>query len=115
MGGGPLVPRLVLSGGRALLVTAALTVIRLPRAVWNFLFFAFDVVRGRFVMRGGVLHCPAGHEVPTRGVYECNVCSFTYRGSPWVCGNVECRARTPFVDCPECGLSCRNPYRFGRP
>lgn len=90
------------------------TLLRLPGALANLFLITFDFLRGRWVMRGSVLRCPEGHEVPIEGVYTCTACSYTWRGSVWRCGNVECRAHTPFVDCPDCGLSCRNPYRWGR-
>ena len=78
---------------------------------------AFDFVKARRSLRGGVLHCERGHAIETEGgVYQCGRCSFTYRGSLLVCGNPECPSPvTQYVDCPDCGLSVRNPYRWGRP
>ena len=90
----------------------------LLRALARFLVGAHDFLLARWHLRGGVLHCPAGHLVPTEGgTYECAACNYVYngKGSIWICGNVECRAVTPFINCPDCGLSCRNPYRWGRP
>ena len=85
---------------------------------WTALAAISDFVRARRALRGGVLHCPVGHEVATEGdTYECASCGYRYGGqhaSIWECGNVECQAITPFVSCPTCGLSCRNPYRWGR-
>ena len=76
-----------------------------------------DFVAARLASRGGTLHCPNGHDVPLDGeVYECQACRFCYRGSSILrCGNPECAAVTPYVNCPTCGLSVRNPYRWGRP
>lgn len=83
---------------------------------WTATLFAIDLVRARRSLRGGTLHCPRGHAIETEGgVYRCARCNFCYRGSIWVCGSVECGATTPYVDCPDCGLSVRNPYRLGRP
>lgn len=75
-----------------------------------------DLVRARRSMKGGVLYCPDGHEIPTDNIIcECTACGFTYKGSLLKCPNPECTAPvTPFIDCPECGLSVRNPYRWGR-
>lgn len=89
----------------------------IPRVLWQALSFSFDVVRSRRALRGGTLHCPIGHEVSTEGeTYCCDACGFTYGGakaSIWLCGNPECGAISPYVNCPTCGLSCRNPYRRG--
>lgn len=89
----------------------------LPSVAWRAFRVTRDLARSRHALRGGVLHCPAGHEVPTEGdVYECHGCGFVYggrRASIWECGNPECRAITPDVRCSTCGLSCRNPYRWG--
>lgn len=64
---------------------------------------------------GLALVCPQGHEVPTEGgLYQCSRCFYTYEGSMLVCENPECRASTAFIDCPTCGLSVRNPYRWGK-
>lgn len=65
--------------------------------------------------RDGDLHCPKGHVVPIEnGTYECGACGFIYQGSILRCANPECRAVTPYINCPECTLSVRNPYRYGR-
>ncbi len=74
-----------------------------------------DALRSRKALVAGTASCPAGHSFPTEGgTYECGQCSFVYRGSIWACGNPECRATTPYVNCPVCGLSVRSPYRWGR-
>ena len=73
-----------------------------------------DVVVGIRSIRSGQLRCPKGHVVPITGVWECSACSFTWEGSGLRCPNPECGALTPFLSCP-CGLSIRNPYRWGRP
>lgn len=91
--------------------------VAVPRTAWAALGFTSDFVKSRRALRGGALHCPASHEVPTeRETYECETCGFVYGGSKasiWICGNRECGAITPYVSCPTCGLSCRNPYRWG--
>lgn len=76
-----------------------------------------DVVKSRRSMDDGVLHCPRGHEVPLEGqVYECSACGYVYEGSFLRCPNPECQAQiTSYINCPTCGLSVRNPYRFGKP
>lgn len=85
---------------------------------WSAAHVLIDLRRSRKALRGGVLHCPTGHEVPTEGdTYECSGCGYVYGGSHasiWECGNPECRAITPYISCPTCGLSIRNPYRWGR-
>ena len=74
-----------------------------------------DANLARQTIQNGVLHCPEGHPVPTEGeVYECSACGYTYIGSIWICGNAECRAVTTYTNCPMCGISIRNPYRWGR-
>lgn len=89
----------------------------LPRMIASGLRIAGDVRKARRALRGGTLHCPIGHEVPTeQETYECASCGFVYggkRASIWICGNPECGAITPYVSCPTCGVSCRNPYRWG--
>lgn len=97
-------------------------------AIWRLLFgalgvlreaerVAVDFVRSRRSLRHGTLHCPRGHAIETEGgVYQCGRCSFTYRGSILLCANPECPSPvTQFLDCPDCGLSVRTPYRWGRP
>lgn len=67
-------------------------------------------------LQGGGVRCPRGHVVPLAGErYTCTRCSYTYEGSALQCPNPECRAVTVHLDCPTCGLSIRNPYRWGRP
>lgn len=89
----------------------------LPRVLATGLRIAGDVREARRALRGGTLHCPIGHEVATeQETYACDACGFVYggkRASIWICGNPECGAITPYVSCPTCGLSCRNPYRWG--
>ena len=76
----------------------------------------FDANRALQTVQGGALHCPEGHLIETEDeAYECTVCNYTYIGSIWICANPECRAVTPYVNCPICGISVRNPYRWGRP
>lgn len=78
--------------------------------------FAMDFGTARASVKGGTLVCPSGHAIPTEGeTYECMACKFTYEGSIFICGNPECQAVTPYVNCPTCGLSVRSPYRLGRP
>lgn len=74
-----------------------------------------DAVHARKALTSGILRCPAGHEIPTEGIFECGKCGFVYKGSAWQCANVECQALTVFLNCPTCGLSQRNPHRWGRP
>jgi hypothetical protein len=78
----------------------------------------YDVARARHSLPGGKLTCPRGHAVVTEGadvVFSCNQCGFVYEGgSAWICSNPECQAVTPYLNC-ACGLSIRNPYRYGRP
>jgi hypothetical protein len=63
----------------------------------------------------GRVLCPDGHPVDTEGgLYECTRCKFVYTGSIWHCANPECPAPvTPFIHCPICRQSIRNPYRYG--
>ncbi len=105
---------------------------RLIALAWNVLFdllgmagravlVTFDFVKARRSLPAGTLVCPNGHSIPTEGgTYSCTKCGFVYGGSSasiWICGNPECHAVTPYVNCIEidCGLSVRNPYRWGRP
>lgn len=81
---------------------------------------AKDLGKAILSWRGGILHCPRGHEIPTCGqTYECTACGFVWEsGSILKCPNPECPSPvTPYVNCPEggCGLSVRNPWRWGRP
>ena len=81
-----------------------------------FVFKLFDYSKARRSFSKGELTCPQGHTIPTEDeIYECTECGFTYTGSIWFCPNPECQATTPYVNCPECRLSVRNPYRWGRP
>lgn len=76
-----------------------------------------DVVKSRRSMEDGVLRCPRGHEIPLDNlICECTNCGYVYEGSLLQCPNPECQAQiTSYVNCPTCGLSVRNPYRFGKP
>lgn len=99
-------------------VEAALRVaVAVPLAAFSALRLLGSFAESRKRLRGGVLRCPVGHEVETEGqTYRCDACGFVYGGgdaSIWLCGNPACGAVTPWVDCPTCGLSCRNPYRLG--
>ena len=77
---------------------------------------AGDAIGAAASVKEGTLCCPRGHAIPLcNGTYECAACKFTYEGSILKCGNPECGATTPYINCPECGLSVRNPYRWGRP
>lgn len=86
-------------------------------SVGRMLAIGSDAARVPLRLPGGVLRCPAGHAIPTEGAdqtYQCAGCGFVYRGgSVWVCANPECGATTPYTNCPTCGLSVRNPYRWG--
>ena len=77
-----------------------------------------DVQAARHSLRGGVLRCPDGHEILAAGVFECGACGWRWRDNAWglVCPNHECpRPLTSYVQCTTCGLSVRNPWRWGRP
>ena len=78
----------------------------------------YDLGKARRRLSGGTLTCPRGHAIVTEGAdvaFCCTKCGFVYAGgSAWICGNPECQAITPYINC-ECGLSVRNPYRWGRP
>jgi hypothetical protein len=77
---------------------------------------AGDVAASLATHRGGILRCPRGHAVPIDGeVYQCQACGFTYAGgSVFLCANPECPSPlTPYTNCPTCGLSVRNPWRYG--
>lgn len=73
-----------------------------------------DVASGIKRVDGDAVRCKHGHRTQTAGgLYQCQGCNFIYEGSAWLCGNPECRAVTPFVECSTCGVSVRNPYRLG--
>ncbi len=78
----------------------------------------YAAARARRIFPGGMLTCPRGHAVVTDGadvVFSCSQCGFVYEGgSAWICSNPECQAVTPYINC-ACGLSIRNPFRWGRP
>ena len=84
-------------------------VIRMVAALWG----------ARGAIRNGVVTCPRGHTFPLLGqVYECTACGYTYEhdGSLLHCPHPECNAPiAPYVNCPTCGLSVRNPFRWGTP
>jgi hypothetical protein len=106
--------------GFTVLVVAWSAVLGVCRAVSSGTILLYDFVRSRLAMRGGQLRCPKGHQLLTEGeTYCCGSCGFTYGGasaSIWFCGNPECPAPiTEYINCPDCGLSRRNPYRWGRP
>lgn len=73
-----------------------------------------DLYRACRTMTTDALVCPKGHTIPTTGVFECRACGFVYQGSAFQCQNPECRATTSYLNCPECHLSVRNPFRWGR-
>ncbi len=67
-------------------------------------------------VRGGELRCVRGHVIQTEGAtWECSRCGFRWEGSAWMCANPECGATTPYLNCADCGLSRRSPFRWGRP
>jgi len=78
----------------------------------------YDASKARHSLREGALTCPRGHSLVTEGadvVFSCAKCGFVYEdGSAWICSNPECQAVTPYINC-ACGLSVRNPFRWGRP
>lgn len=85
--------------------------------------FGLDAVRGLWSYRGGMLHCPQGHAFALSGPdlaydFECS-CGWRWSGklgSELYCPNPECdQPVAPYVSCPTCSLSCRNPFRWGRP
>jgi len=99
---------------------------RVVVAAVELLFWALHLI-GRFVralrdglgaarsLRRGQLHCPRGHVVPMQGQARCTACEFVYNGSLLSCPNPECPVpTTAYLNCPECGLSVRNPFRWGR-
>ncbi len=58
--------------------------------------------------------CPKGHRIETYGTFQCEACGFIYEGNVFQCRNPECKATTPHIRCPECGLSVSNPYRWNQ-
>lgn len=84
--------------------------------LWHMVTKTSDAAEAAASVHEGQLRCPRGHAVPlSGGIYQCAECGYVYEGSILQCGNPECGATTPYVNCPECGLSARNPYRCGRP
>lgn len=69
-----------------------------------------DAVRAHRQLSGGGLHCDEGHSVSAAGSWECSACQFRWQGLVWQCPNPSCHALTPFVACPVCRRSVRNPY-----
>lgn len=102
-------------------------IIKVPAAIMEGFFWVLQIIfwviriiihrrHAKNATQDGELRCPRGHLIPTHGTWECTSCSFVYVGSPWLCPNPECPQ--PFcshVQCPEpgCGLSQRNPHRYG--
>lgn len=83
---------------------------------WQLFFQVKDAGKAIGSVKDRMLSCPLGHMVPlSGGIYECQACGFVYQGSILQCENPECQAITPYINCPECHLSVRNPYRWGRP
>ncbi len=77
-----------------------------------------DVQDARRTMRDGALRCPDGHIILPSGIFECGACGWRWRDHAWglVCPNPECpRPLTSYIQCTTCGLSVRNPSRWGRP
>ena len=105
----------------AILLVAAEGVFWLRHGLREVRLFIRDALAGRRALADGTLRCPRGHTVfPVEDeMYECASCGFRYEvgegRSIWECPNVECGATTPFVHCPTCWLSVRNPWRWGRP
>ena len=102
--------------GFKLLVAVAESVFWIIRGGSTFFHFAADTLHARASLTDGELRCPREHVIAMDSeMCECASCGFTYEGSIWVCANPECGLIAPYVDCPTCGLSVRNPYRLGRP
>lgn len=100
----------------SLLLLVCEGIIWLGYILWGLLIRIVDLIHARSSFQDGELHCPQGHLIPTFGeTYECSECSAVFTGSIWQCPNPECQAVTPYINCPDCGLSVRNPYRWGRP
>lgn len=107
--------RTVLSLGRDLVLGFARSLVALAHLLRNTFLVTTDIRRGRQSLEQGELVCPRGHRFPVAGgVYHCEGCGFVYEGSALRCANPECGATTPYINC-HCGLSVRNPYRWGRP
>ena len=69
-------------------------------------------VRGARRRLMGGLHCENRHAFSAFGTFECTLCQFRWTGSGWVCPNPACEATTPFLACPVCRASVRNPYIY---
>ena len=77
--------------------------------------YLLDAGRASKLLDDGELHCSRGHVIPTENLFvECRACGFRYEGSILECANPECGATTPFLNCPTCSESVRNPFRYGR-
>lgn len=74
-----------------------------------------DFIGGQWRTRGAKMHCPAGHRFSLNDLdLECQGCGYRYRGSALRCPNRECpEPSAAWVNCPQCTLSCRSPYRLG--
>lgn len=101
------------------LLAVGVLLVTLTRALWRSTVVIRDARQGLRTLEDGHLRCPRGHFIATSGdgeVYACEACGWTYEnGSIFRCSNPECGATTSYVSCPTCGLSVRNPYRWGRP
>lgn len=64
-------------------------------------------------VEGGDVRCPRDHVLPTIAIWRCASCDYVWEGSGWICPNRNCGAATSHLNCPECSLSVRNPYRLG--
>ncbi len=100
------------------LLTAEL-VVWIAAAVRAVLSLAAQSMAIAFRLRTRTLRCPRGHVIPVHSEtydVECGSCGYVYQGSLLRCPNPECLAATsPFVACPECGLSTNNPFRVRIP
>lgn len=117
----------VLKGARftfEVLVTAVEGVLWIGHGLRQLVLIGWDATRGLWGFRGSMLRCPDGHAFPISGHdlaydFECSACGWRWSakfGTELRCTNVECAApNAPFVACPTCGLSVRNPFRWGRP
>jgi rubredoxin len=83
--------------------------------------FGRDIMHSRQVVRGNLIRCPSGHTFAIEGeelTFQCQTCGFVYSGrdaSQLCCPNPDCPSPvTGHIECPVCGLSVANPYRWGR-
>lgn len=105
---------IILKAATALVLLAIEAVFWLGHGLGRMFRLTGDVIKSRRSLSDGQLRCPDGHLIETEGegIYRCERCGFSYRGSRFICGNPECRATTPYITC-DCGLSIRSPYRWG--